>query len=58
MGHSEVADILARQAPRCFAFEFRVDVALPKVNGFHQVHVTVEDLKPVSCHNCLPSGLT
>ena len=44
MGHTEVADILARQAPRCFALELRVDVALPEVDGFHQVHVAVKDL--------------
>src|SRR5262245_39604102 len=57
MGHSEVADILAGQATRRLAFEFRVDVTLPNIHGLHQVHVAVEDFKTISCHNCLQSGL-
>src|SRR5437762_2880892 len=35
---------------RCLEFEGRVDVSLPQIRGFDDVHIRIQELEPTLCH--------
>src|SRR5690242_17795647 len=51
---AEVADVLRSSSAWRLSAKFSLDVALPQIRRFHDVHVAVENLETVLCHCDFP----